>query len=46
MRPADGSGRTAVQRRRDFRLQDDRWAYSSPLPDWSGTRELVWERLE
>jgi hypothetical protein len=35
-----------MERRRDFRLQDGRWAYSSPLPDWSGTRELVWERLE
>lgn len=35
-----------VERRREFRLAGDRWAYSIPLPDWSGTRELVWQRLQ
>jgi hypothetical protein len=35
-----------VERRREFRLEGDRWIYSGPLPDWSGGHELVWRRLE
>ena len=35
-----------TERRREFRLEGDLWSYSGPLPDWSGARELVWQRLE